>query len=215
MFKRASLLVAAYALACAGWLPSPLRAQDAPVDRVPTTEELAAPSDGPRAVLHTSMGEITIALFPQQAPQTVRNFVDYARAGFYNGTIFHRIIPDMLVQGGAFTPDMQPKPTRAPIPLESENGLSNQRGTVAAARAAQADSATSQFFINVVDNPRFDFSSDQTDYTRGYAVFGQVVDGMEVVDALREVPTTARDPLPRDVPETPVTVERVELLDVE
>ncbi|MFC4728243.1 peptidylprolyl isomerase [Coralloluteibacterium thermophilus] len=213
MFQRMPAFAAALLLASGGLFSSAPRAQEAPVDRVPTAEELAAPVSGPRAVLHTSMGEITIELYPQQAPQTVRNFTEYARSGFYNGTVFHRVIPDMLIQGGAYTPDMQPKPTRAPIPLESNNGLSNLRGMVAAARAAQPDSATSQFFINVVDNPRFDYSSEQSDYTRGYAVFGRVVDGMEVVDAIREVPTGARAPLQRDVPATPVTIERVELLD--
>ncbi|MBS7456529.1 peptidylprolyl isomerase [Coralloluteibacterium stylophorae] len=211
---RSGSFLAALAFACAGLLPAAPRAQDAPVDRVPSAEEAPAVT-GPQAVLHTSMGDITLELYPQQAPRTVQNFVEYARAGFYNGTIFHRVIPDMLVQAGAYTPDMQPKPTRAPIPLETQNGLSNLRGTVAAARAAAPESATSQFFINVVDNPRFDFTSDESDYTRGYAVFARVVDGMDVVDAIREVPTTAREPLQRDVPVEPVTIERVELLDAE
>lgn len=174
---------------------------------------LPTPAPAPRVVLHTSMGEIMIELAPDKAPATVANFLQYAREGFYNGTILHRVIDNLLIQGGAYTADMQTKPTHAPIALESNNGLSNLRGTIAAARApSAAGSATAQFFINVVDNPRFDFSSDDSDFTRGFAVFGTVVGGMDVLDHIRLVPTQAQDPLPRDVPVTPIVIERIEVL---
>jgi cyclophilin family peptidyl-prolyl cis-trans isomerase len=176
---------------------------------------LAAPSaaPAPRVALHTSMGEIVIELAPDKAPATVENFLGYVRDGFYNGTILHRVIDNLLIQGGAYTVDLQTKPTRAPIALESNNGLSNLRGTIAAARApSTADSATAQFFINVVDNSRFDFSSDSSEFTKGFAVFGKVVSGMDVVDRIRLVATQAQDPLPRDVPVTPIVIERAEVL---
>lgn len=174
---------------------------------------MPAPVPAPRVVLHTSMGEIVIELAPDKAPATVDNFLRYVREGFYNGTILHRVIDNLLIQGGAYTADMQTKPTHSPISLESNNGLSNLRGTIAAARApSAAGSATAQFFINVVDNPRFDFSSESSDFTRGFAVFGTVVAGMDVVDRIRLVPTQAQDPLPRDVPVTPIVIERIEVL---
>jgi cyclophilin family peptidyl-prolyl cis-trans isomerase len=189
--------------------PAPALAQDAPAVGVVET----APT-GPRVLLRTSMGDITIALDSERAPATVQNFLGYASEGFYNGTVFHRVIENMLVQGGAYTPDLQIKPTRAPIANESEFTLSNLRGTVAAARATgDADSHTTQFFINVVDNPRFDFRGAGDPYTQGYAVFGRVVSGMDVVDRIRAVETGERGPLPRNVPITPVIIERVEILE--
>ncbi len=212
MFARTFVLLLSSAL-----LPvSALAQTPAPAQPTVTQPVPAQPADGgPRVKLVTSMGEIVLELYPDKAPRTVRNFLDYVEDGFYNGTIFHRIIADLLIQGGAYTIDMQPKPTRGPIPLESNNGLSNLRGTVVAARAQQPESATSQFFINTVDNPRFDYTSDQNDYTRGYAVFGKVVEGMDVVDKIRAVPTQAQKPFPRDVPKTPVTIERVEAVEAE
>lgn len=186
-------------------LPLPLLAQTAPAPAE------AAPA--PRVLLATTLGEITIELYPDKAPRTVENFLQYAREGFYNGTIFHRVIDNLLIQGGAFTPDLRQKPTRAPIPNEANNGLSNLRGTVAAARMpSDPHSATSQFFINVVDNPRLDFSGETSAYTWGYAVFGRVVQGMEVVDRIRAVETGPQEPFPRDVPKTPVIIERVTIL---
>lgn len=172
-----------------------------------------APAPGPRVLLVTSLGEITIELYPDKAPRTVDNFLQYAQEGFYNGTVFHRVIDNLLIQGGAFTPDLRQKPARAPIPNEANNGLSNLRGTVTAARMpSDPHSATSQFFINVVDNPRLDFSSEASAYTWGYTVFGRVVQGMEVVDRIRAVETGPQDPFPRDVPKTPVTIQRIALL---
>ncbi|MBB5015808.1 peptidylprolyl isomerase [Rehaibacterium terrae] len=188
-------------------LPLPLSAQTAPAAAE------ATPAPGPRVLLTTTLGEITIELYPDRAPRTVENFLQYAREGHYNGTIFHRVIDNLLIQGGAFTPDLRQKPTRAPIPNEANNGLSNLRGTVAAARMpSDPHSATSQFFINVVDNPRLDFSSETSAYTWGYAVFGRVVQGMEVVDRIRAVETGPQEPFPRDVPKTPVVIERVTIL---
>ncbi len=181
----------------------------------PTAMDIAVPvaaQAGPRVDLHTSMGDIVIELFPDKAPKTVANFLGYAREGYYNGTIFHRVIDDLLIQGGAYTPNLQIKPTRAPIPDEANNGLSNQRGTVAAARALAPGSATSQFFINLVDNPRFDYVSDADATTAGYAVFGKVVSGMEVVDKIRALKTHAQGKFSADVPVTPVVIDKVEIL---
>ncbi|HID72974.1 TPA: peptidyl-prolyl cis-trans isomerase [Candidatus Micrarchaeota archaeon] len=141
------------------------------------------------AVLETSHGVIEIELYRESAPITVENFVGYVNSGFYEGTIFHRNIPGFMVQGGGFTEDGTEKETNPPIVLESDNGLSNERGTVAMARTMVADSATSQFFINTVDNPALDYGMG----TEGYAVFGKVISGMdEAVIAIETTPTTSR-----------------------
>jgi peptidyl-prolyl cis-trans isomerase A (cyclophilin A) len=155
--------------------------------------------------LATSMGDIVIELDKAKAPKTVDNFLQYVRAGHYDGTIFHRVIPNFMIQGGGMTPDMKEKKTREPIPLESHNGLGNQRGTVAMARTMDPNSATAQFFINVKDNEFL--NADKARDGNGYAVFGKVVSGMEVVDKIREVPTGTRPPH-GDVPNTPVIIER-------
>ena len=148
------------------------------------------------------------------APRTVENFLAYARDGHYNGTIFHRVVPGLLVQAGGFTPDLQAKPTRAPVPNEAGNGLSNQRGTLAAARdRGVSDSATTQFFINLADNPAFDRKDDSGPYTSGYAVFGRVVQGMDVVERIAAMPTGSQGPFSGWVPTTPVVIERVQLLE--
>jgi cyclophilin family peptidyl-prolyl cis-trans isomerase len=166
-----------------------------------------------RVRLVTSMGDIVLELYPDRAPGTVQNFLQYVDDGHYNGTVFHRVIPDMLIQGGAFTPDLQQKPSRQPIASEADNGLSNQRGTVAAARdRAVADSATAQFFINTVDNRTLDYTSGTSPFTTGYTVFGKVIEGIEVVDRIRAVPTRAQPPFPGYVPVTPVVIERAERL---
>jgi peptidyl-prolyl cis-trans isomerase A (cyclophilin A) len=156
----------------------------------------------PRVVLATSLGDITIQLEPEKAPKTVANFLDYVKAGHYDGTVFHRVIDGFMIQGGGFTPDMVQKPTRAPVPLESRNGLKNERGTVAMARTAVPDSATSQFFINVVDNAMLDYPKPDGN---GYAVFGRVVAGMDVVDSIRKVETTRVGPH-QNVPAKPVLI---------
>jgi cyclophilin family peptidyl-prolyl cis-trans isomerase len=167
---------------------------------------------GPRVDLHTNMGEIVVELYPDKAPKTVENFLTYAREGFYNGTVFHRVIDDLLIQGGAYTVDLQKKPTHPSIPDEANNGLSNQRGTIAAARGRVPTSATSEFFINLVDNPRFDYVSEANDTTWGYAVFGKVVTGMDIVDKIRAVKTHPQGKFTADVPVTPVVIDHVEVL---
>jgi len=172
-----------------------------------------APVAGPRVALETSMGRIVVELYPDKAPKTVANFLAYVEDGHYNGTVFHRVIGNFLVQGGAYTPDMQQKPERAPVPSEAANGLSNLRGTLAAARrTGDANSATAQFFINTVDNRPLDWRGDATPEMAGFCVFGRVVEGLDVVDRIRVVPTGARPPFAADVPVTPVLIERATLL---
>jgi len=136
----------------------------------------------------TVFGTITIALHGDKAPVSVENFLDYVRAGHYDGTIFHRVMGNFMVQGGGYTPELEEKPTRAPIRNEARNGLRNSRGTVAMARLNEPNSATSQFFINLKDNHMLDFGIGGA----GYAVFGEVVEGMDVVDRIAAVPTTSR-----------------------
>ena len=154
----------------------------------------------------TNQGDILVQLDAAKAPKSVDNFLQYAKAGHYNGTIFHRVIDGFMIQGGGFTPDMQQKPTRAPIPLESRNGLSNVRGTIAMARTNVPDSATSQFFINVKDNGFLDAARSPDG--NGYAVFGKVTQGMDVVDKIRKVETTQRGPY-GDVPVQAVIIKQV------
>jgi peptidyl-prolyl cis-trans isomerase A (cyclophilin A) len=158
--------------------------------------------------LSTSMGDVVIELDSKNAPISTKNFVEYVKAGHYDGTIFHRVIESFMIQGGGFTADMQQKPTRPPIALESKNGLKNTRGTVAMARTNVPDSATSQFFINVTDNAFLD-QANSRDGT-GYAVFGKVIDGMAVVDKIRAVPTTRRG-MQGDVPVQAVTINKATL----
>ena len=158
--------------------------------------------------LATTEGNIIIELDKAKAPKTVDNFVAYVKAGHYDGTVFHRVIPNFMIQGGGMTPDLQEKKTRPPIPLESRNGLSNVRGSIAMARTGDPDSATSQFFINVQDNPRLDQPNARDG--NGYTVFGKVVSGMEVVDKIRAVKTGSRGPYD-DVPEKPIVITKATL----
>ena len=153
-------------------------------------------------VLTTTLGEITIELYPEQAPITVENFLQYVDDGFYDGTIFHRVIPDFVLQGGGFTEAMSKKPTREPIQNEAENGLKNERGALSMARTSDIDSATSQFFINLVGNPFLDHGT--RDF--GYAVFAKVVEGMDVVDAIGAVKTGTKQGY-QDVPLEPVVIQ--------
>ena len=153
----------------------------------------------------TSHGDITIELFPDEAPITVENFLAYVDAGHFDGTIFHRVIPGFMIQGGGFDADMNQKVTRTPIKNEADNGLKNERGTLSMARTSDVDSATSQFFINVNDNDSLDHGT--RDF--GYAVFGKVVEGMDVVDKIVAVPTGNRGGH-GDVPLEPVTIEKAE-----
>ncbi len=158
-------------------------------------------------IIKTAKGDIKVKLFADKAPVTVANFLQYVDNGHYEGTIFHRVIANFMIQGGGFTPDMQQKSTLAPIKNEAQNGLANKRGTLAMARTQVIDSATSQFFINTVDNEFLNFRSpDMSGF--GYCVFGEVVEGMDVVDAIRAVPTTRVGPH-SDVPAEPVEIIQV------
>ncbi|TNY28094.1 peptidylprolyl isomerase [Fulvimonas soli] len=161
----------------------------------------------PQVLLHTSQGDITLELYPDKAPKSVANFLQYVRSGFYAGTVFHRAIPGYLVQGGLYTRDLQPKRTHAAVPSEADNGLSNLRGTVAVARGADPNSGTAQFFINLVDNRRLDYAGNQSSLTWGYAVFGKVAKGMDVVDRIAALPTRGLGPFANDVPDPLVVIE--------
>lgn len=157
-----------------------------------------------KVLLKTNQGDVTIQLYPEKAPKTVDNFLQYVRDGFYKNTIFHRVIPDFMIQGGGFEANLKQKETRSPIKNEANNGLSNKRGTIAMARTGVVDSATAQFFINVKDNTFLDHRAPTpADY--GYAVFGEVVDGMDVVDKIRNVNTETRD-IYHNVPKEPIII---------
>ena len=160
-----------------------------------------------KAVIETSMGTITLELDEAKAPLTVANFVQYAKDGFYDGTIFHRVIDGFMIQGGGFTKDMNQKDTREAIRNEAMNGLKNDRGTIAMARTSVVDSATSQFFINLVDNDFLDFQSPSPQGF-GYAVFGKVTDGMDVVDKIAKVKTGSVGPY-QNVPGEAIVIKRV------
>ena len=166
----------------------------------------AVPAAAQKVRLATSAGDIVLELDAAKAPKTVENFLAYVRAKHYDGLIFHRVIDGFMLQGGGFKPDMTEKPVRAPIVLESRNGLPNLRGSIAMARTNVPDSATSQFFINVADNTRLDAAEGRD----GYAVFGRVVQGMDVVDKIRLVPVTSKGPH-QNVPATPVVITKASL----
>jgi peptidyl-prolyl cis-trans isomerase B (cyclophilin B) len=161
--------------------------------------------------LNTSMGNITLTLNDELAPKSTANFLNYVRSGHYDGTIFHRVIANFMVQGGGMTAGMKQKPTQAPIDNEADNGLPNSRGTVAMARTSDPHSATSQFFINVVDNAFLNFSAP-TPQGWGYAVFGEVTEGMDVVDAIRQVKTGSSG-FHQDVPKEDVTIISATILE--
>ena len=175
------------------------------------TFSFAAQAQNPQVEMRTSMGVITLELQPENAPETVKNFLQYVKDGYYNGTIFHRVIADFMIQGGGFTPDLAAKKTRDPVKHEGGNGLRNQVGTIAMARTADPNSATSQFFINVVDNQMLDFRGAAANEV-GYTVFGRVVNGLDVVNKIRNVQTVAKGPH-QNVPVQTVTIERVTLID--
>jgi cyclophilin family peptidyl-prolyl cis-trans isomerase len=162
------------------------------------------PTPNPKVILTTSLGALTVELLADKAPVTVQNFLAYLDAGFFDGTIFHRVIPGFMVQGGGFTPDMRQKPTRAPIKNEADNGVKNARGTLAMARTSDINSATAQFFVNLTDNTFLDHGG--RDF--GYAVFGRVAARMDVVDAIAKVKTGHKG-AHGDVPVEPVVIQRV------
>jgi cyclophilin family peptidyl-prolyl cis-trans isomerase len=166
-----------------------------------------AAKPNPRVTLDTSKGKIVVELFPDKAPLTVANFLQYVKSGFYDGVIFHRVIPDFMVQTGGFTPGMEQKPTKGQITNESDNGLRNERGTLAMARLSAPHTASSQFFINLKDNRSLDHSPRGW----GYTVFGKVVEGMEVVDAVATVRTTTKGPH-GNVPVEAVTIKKASVV---
>lgn len=161
----------------------------------------------PVVIVDTSLGEVTIELYPDKAPLSVKNFLHYVKVGFYSGTIFHRVIPGFMIQGGGFTEKMQQKATNPPVKNEAANRLKNQRGTIAMARTANPDSATSQFFINLEDNPNLNRPMPDG---FGYAVFGRVIRGMDTVDRIASVRTGVRNGF-QDVPRTPVIIKSVSI----
>ena len=165
----------------------------------------------PQVLMETSKGNITVELFKEKAPISVRNFLSYVKEGFYDGLIFHRVIANFMVQGGGMDENMQQKKTKFAIKNEATNGLANKRGTLAMARTSVVDSATSQFFVNVVDNGFLDHSGKSPDLY-GYAVFAQVTEGMEVVDAIREVKTGSKGGH-SDVPLEPVYIKSVKVIE--
>lgn len=184
MFKKISLLAAALSLSVAAWA-------------------------GPKVEMQTSLGRIVIELDDAKAPGSTKNFLAYVQDGFYNGTVFHRVIPNFMIQGGGFTADMTQKPTKAPIQNEAKNGLKNARGTIAMARTQDPHSATAQFFINVKDNGFLDHPGQDG---WGYCVFGKVIEGMDVVDAIVAVPT-ANKRGHQNVPVEPVLIEKMEIVE--
>ena len=169
---------------------------------------LAVRAANPVVELKTSMGTIALELYPDKAPKTVENFLHYVRGGFYNGTIFHRVIDGFMIQGGGFDGNMKQKETRPPIQNEANNGMKNEPGTIAMARTSQPNSATAQFFINLVDNRALNYQSPDN---YGYCVFGKVTRGFEVVQAIAKVQKTRIGPH-ADVPEKPIVIDSVTLI---
>jgi peptidyl-prolyl cis-trans isomerase A (cyclophilin A) len=170
----------------------------------------SAADKNPVVLMETSMGNVKIELFAKDAPISVQNFLAYVKSGFYKGTIFHRVIPGFMAQGGGLTAELQPKPgDMAPIKNEADNGLKNDRGTIAMARTGAPDSATSQFFINVVNNDRLNRPNPDG---FGYAVFGKVIEGMDVVDKMVAAPQTRKNSVFQNVPNTPIVIKNVKLL---
>lgn len=176
---------------------------------VSTQPEAGQPAN-PRVLIETSKGDITLELFARNAPVSVNNFLGYVHSGFYNGTVFHRVIPGFMIQGGGMLPDMSEKPRGTPIRNEANNGLKNLRGTLAMARTGEPHSATSQFFINVADNSALNHRGESFEGW-GYAVFGKVTAGMDVVDAIAAVPRGNLG-MHQDVPREPVVMKRVSVI---
>ena len=166
----------------------------------------------PQVEIKTNLGAIVVELYPDKAPKTVDNFLQYVKRGFYNDTVFHRVIPGFMIQGGGFSKSMEQKPTREPIGIESHNGLKNDTGTIAMARTQNPNSATAQFFINVSDNVFLNYTESSV-RGYGYTVFGKVIKGMDAVDKIANLPTGAGGPFPRDVPLQPAVIESIRLME--
>jgi peptidyl-prolyl cis-trans isomerase A (cyclophilin A)/peptidyl-prolyl cis-trans isomerase B (cyclophilin B) len=222
MLRRALLILALVLPACAfaqaGTAPAkpaakaPAKAAAAPAKKAAEPAASEADKTASKVLIKTNLGDMTVELYPDKAPKTVENFLAYVNAKFYDGTIFHRVIDNFMIQGGGFTPELRQKATRPAIANEAKNGLSNTRGTLAMARTGDPNSATAQFFINVVDNPRLDFTSEANGSTWGYCVFGKVISGLDVVDKIKAVPTGAQGPFKSDVPTTPVVIEKISVI---
>ena len=177
------------------------------------SQDLALPGDNksknPRVEIDTNQGKIVLELFADKAPATVSNFLAYVQTGYYNNTIIHRVAKDFVIQGGAYDAKLAKKPQRGAIALEKTQGTKNRRGTIAAARKwTDSNSATSEFFINLVDNPQLDFQSNISPLNQGFAVFGQIVEGIEVIDKIRKVATVEKPGFP-GLPATPVVIRSV------
>ncbi|MEQ5838814.1 peptidylprolyl isomerase [Paraburkholderia acidicola] len=173
------------------------------IANAPAFAQSAPQAAHPSVLFKTSQGDIRVELYPEKAPKTVANFLDYVKAGQYTGTIFHRVIPGFMIQGGGYTTSYAEKPTRAPIQLESRSGLKNATGTISMARTGDPDSATAQFFINTVDNAGLDYPNPDGN---GYAVFGKVTSGMDVVKKIEGTPTTSRGEM-ANVPQKQIVIE--------
>lgn len=165
--------------------------------------------EAPMVVMHTNLGDIKIELFDGNAPKTVENFISYVEDGFYEGIIFHRVIPGFVIQGGGFTEDYERRETKAPIRNESDNQLKNSRGTLSMARTSDPHSASTQFFINLSDNAPLDYRNGEW----GYAVFGKVVEGMNVVDKIAMIPTGSGGPFPAEVPSETAVIQSAEVVE--
>ncbi|MCG6886043.1 MAG: peptidyl-prolyl cis-trans isomerase [Proteobacteria bacterium] len=170
-----------------------------------------AASTNPQVKVDTSLGSFVLELYPDKAPKTVANFLDYVKSGFYTGTIFHRVIDGFMIQGGGFTEDYTRKQTNPAIMNEADNGLKNSKGTIAMARTSEPHSATSQFFINVNNNDFLDHTA-KTPRGWGYTVFGKVIKGMDTVNKIRKVETGPGGPFPKDAPRQPVVINGMTLI---
>ena len=200
----------ANAQAAGAGTPSPEPAQAQEATAASTPDQPAAPQAAPRVVIVTTKGDITLELFPEKSQKTVENFLQYVKDGFYEGTIDHRVIDGFMIQGGGFDEEYNKRETRDPVPNEADNGLGNERGTIAMARTMDPHSATAQFFINHKDNPALNHRNKGAGW--GYAVFGQVVDGMDVVDAIATTNTGPGGPFRKDAPQEMVVIEQIRLL---
>lgn len=179
------------------------------ISLIATSHSIAAPV---KVKMETNRGDIILELNSEKAPLSVANFLSYAESGFYDKTIFHRVISNFMIQGGGFTEELERKETKEPIQNEASNGLKNNRGTISMARLPSPHSATAQFFINVKDNPALDHTGEQNGRTWGYAVFGKVIEGMDVVDEIRYTQTGPNPPLRSDVPIKTMRIEKVSVI---